>query len=128
MKHHLTSADIDLDEIAAIETPQSPPWILPKPKFISDLRKYKKSDTNHLLIQQNFAEIKAKYYNHKTIYTDGSKDEDKVAAAAVFGQRAATLRLPSTSSIFTSGARAIIHVLQFIGTSNNRQVRNLKSH
>ena len=55
------------------------------------LRKYKKSDTSHLLIQQNFAEIKAKYPYHKTIYTD--------AAAAVLGQRAETLRLFSTSSI-----------------------------
>jgi hypothetical protein len=48
---------------------------------------YKKSETNPLLIQQHFAEIRSATSEYSAIYTDGSKDGDRVASAAVFGQQ-----------------------------------------
>lgn len=62
----------NLDEIAAIEIPHNPPWLNPKTVFIYDLRKHRKSDTNQLITQQHFAEIKYCYPDHSAIYTDGS--------------------------------------------------------
>ena len=53
-----------------------------------------------------------------TVYTDGSKDGDRVASAALFGDRVSTLRLPPSSSIFTAEAKAIILALKFIAASN----------
>ena len=44
-----------------------------------------KADTNPLIIQQHYAEIKSEYSDYSTMYTDGSKDGDKVASAALFG-------------------------------------------
>ena len=100
IKPHISAANIHLEEISHTCIPKSPPWLVPKPKFIFDLRKHKKSETCSLKIQQDFAEIKSKYEHYETIYTDGSKDGDRVAAAAVFGKRVSTLRLPSVSSLF----------------------------
>jgi hypothetical protein len=44
------------------------------------------SETNPLLIQQHFAEVRSVTSEYSAIYTDGSKDGDRVASAAVFGQ------------------------------------------
>jgi hypothetical protein len=52
-----------------------------------ELTQYKKPETNPLLIQQHFAEIRSVTSEYSTIYTDGSKDGDRVASAAVFGQQ-----------------------------------------
>ena len=118
IKPHLNNSGINLDEIAAIEIPHNPPWLNPKPVFIFDLRNHKKSDTNPLIIQQHFAEIKSHYPDHSAIYTDGSKDGDKVASAAVFGERVETRRLPSASSVFSAEAQAILLALKIIASSD----------
>jgi hypothetical protein len=47
-----------------------------------ELAQYKKSETNPLLIQQHFAEIRSVTSEYSTIYTDGSKDGDRVASTA----------------------------------------------
>ena len=70
-----------------------------------------KSETNPLLIQQHFAEIRSVTSEYSTIYTDGSKDGNRVASAAVFGQQVYSVRLPSASSIFSAEANAILRCL-----------------
>ena len=111
LKPHLAS--FDLKSVAQVKICKCPPWELPKPKMIFDLREHNQYKTNPLLIQQHYAEIKADYLDFSTVYTDGSKDGDRVATAAVFRDRAATLRLPSDASIFTAEAEAIILALKF---------------
>jgi hypothetical protein len=51
-----------------------------------NLQNTKQSETSPLLIQQHFAEIRSITFEYTAIYTDGSKDGDMVASAAVFGQ------------------------------------------
>ena len=70
-----------------------------------------------MIIQQHFAEIKSCFVDHSSIYTDGSKDGDKVASAAVFGERVETRRLPSASSIFSAEAQAILLALKIVASS-----------
>ena len=72
-----------MDDIAPIVIPENPPWLNPKPIFNSELAQYKQSETNPLLIQQHFAEIRSVTSEYFAIYTDGSKDGDRVV---VFGQ------------------------------------------
>ena len=67
-----------------MKIPHNPTWLHPKPVFIFDLRNHKKSYTNPSIIQKHFTELKSHYPDHSAIYTDGSKDGDKVASAAVF--------------------------------------------
>ena len=52
-------------------------------------------------------EIKEKYNNYKHIYTDGSKMDEKVIAAAVTDSEIFVNHLADHSSIFTAEARAI---------------------
>jgi hypothetical protein len=50
---------------------------------------------------------------YSTIYTDGSKDGDRVTSAAVFGQQVYSARLPSASA----EANAIPLALKFVASS-----------
>jgi len=102
LKSHFSNSNINLDDIAAIVIPENPPWLNPNPIFNFELTKYKKSLTNPLLIQQHFAEIRSIKSEYSAIYTDGSKDGDRVLSAAVFGQQVYSLRLLSASSIFSA--------------------------
>ena len=66
-------------------------------------------------------QIKEKYNNYKYIYTDGSKVEEKVAAAAVTDSEIFVNRLADHSSIFTAEAKAISLALDHIKKTNNRR-------
>jgi hypothetical protein len=48
LKPHLAS--FDLKSVAQVQTCKCPPWELPKPKMIFDLREHNKNKTNPLLI------------------------------------------------------------------------------
>ena len=52
--------------------------------------------------QSLFAELKSYYSDHRAIYTDGSKTENRVAAAATSDGLSAQVRLPGNASIFTA--------------------------
>lgn len=121
IKPHLEAIHLETNAVTPVVTSKCPPWELPHPSFIFDLREYKKSDTNPLFLQQKFSEIKANYPDFSTVYTDGSKDGDSVACAAVHGDRTVTERLPSSASIFTAEARAILLALKLITQSNLSQ-------
>jgi hypothetical protein len=56
---------------------------------------------------------------HNEIYTDGSKDQNKVAFAAVSGNDILSARLPNNSSIFTAEAKALQLAVDFIKYSDD---------
>jgi hypothetical protein len=84
---------------------------------------YTKYEVNPLLTQQHFDEIRSVTSEYSAIYADGSKDDDRVASTAVFGQQVNYLRLPSASSIFSADANAIILALRFIASSDESKFR-----
>jgi hypothetical protein len=49
------------------------------------------------------------------------KDGDRVASAVVFGQQVFSARLPSTSSIFSAEANAILLALKFVASSDKNK-------
>ena len=51
--------------------------------------------------------MKSCYPDHRAIYTDGSKTENRVAAAATFNNLSAQVRLPGNTSIFTAELQAL---------------------
>ena len=53
------------------------------------------------------------------IYTDGSKDGNKVAAAAVVNNDIFSVRLPDEATIFTAEAKAIELAFEYIRISKN---------
>jgi kelch-like protein 2/3 len=84
-----------------------PPWKLAKPEIDLSLRSLKKGSTDALIFQGKFWELGDKYPQHLAIYTDGSKDNDKVGAAATCCGAHKQIRLPKSSSIYTAELYAL---------------------
>ena len=77
------------------------------PKIILDLHKNKKFEVDTSFFKSDFLEIRSKYKHHISIYTDGSKQDEKVSCAVIFPNFLDSIRLPDNSSIFTAEAKAI---------------------
>ena len=83
------------------------PWTQNPPKVILDLHKNKKSEVDSHIFKTEFLEIKSTYKHYISIYTDGSKQNEKVACAIISPNFTDSIRLPDNSSIFTAEAKAI---------------------
>ena len=103
---------IHLDDIAPNVIPENPPWLSPKPIFNVELTQCKKSETFLLLIQQHFAVIRSVTSEYSAIHTAVSKDGDNGDRVQVY-----SVRLPSTSSIFSAEANAMFLVFKFVASS-----------
>ena len=107
----------DVTRVIPCTVPSSPPWKLCQPVVNLSLTKDKKDCTDALLFRTKFLELKDGYKDHHAIYTDGSKDGNKVAAAAVSADCQAQVRLPDQASIFTAELKAILLALSLIAQS-----------
>ena len=105
------------------------------PKIILDLHKNKKTEVESHIFKNEFLESKSNYKHYLSIYTDGSKQDEKVACSVISPNFTDSIRLPDNSSIFTAEAKAIDIALyhirdqpekQFIIYSDSLSV--LKSH
>ena len=86
--------------------PDDPPWTIQKPHTDLYLTHQKKHLGDDCLFQSLFAQLKS-YPDHRAIYTDGSKAENRVAAAATSNDLSAQVRLPDNASIFTAELQAL---------------------
>ena len=89
----LTSANINKENIETHSVSEIPSWCIRKP--IIDL-------------SQSY------YSDHEHIYTDGSKDEEKVGCAAAKYDDCKKMRIPDGSSVFTAEAKCIDLALDFV--------------
>ena len=71
-----------------------------------ELNKKKNLKKNPLLFKQKFTEINQCKHTAIEINTVGSKDKNKVAAAAVINHDVFSVRLPNEATIFTAEAKA----------------------
>ena len=91
-----------------------PSWCIRKPNILFDLHTNKKSVSNSHIMKQNFQILQSRYRSYQHIYTDGSKDGEKVGCAFISGNHSSSLRIPDGSSVFTAEAKAIDLALDFI--------------
>ena len=112
----LTSANINKEQIETHSVPEIPSWCIRKPTIDLSLHSEKKSESNPHLLKQNFHDLQSYYSDHKHIYTDGSKDEEKVGCAAAKYDDCKKMRIPDGSSVFTAEAKAIDLALDFVNT------------
>ena len=77
------------------------------PKIILDLHKKKKSEVESHIFKNDVLEIKSNYKHQLSVYTNGSKQEEKVAYAVISPNFTDNIRLSDNSSIFTAEAKAI---------------------
>ena len=99
--------------------PEVPPWTLHQPRVNLDLSNLCKKDTSSLVFIQKYNEIKDKHSYCTPIYTDGSKDNDRVGCAAIINNISIKQRLPSNASIFTAEIKAIDLALDAIAESDD---------
>ena len=76
-------SQIDLDVLDDTTVSDTPPRSQSEPQICLSLTKYKKDTTNPEGYRQTFSEITSRHQNYVQIFTDGSKVDKKVAAAAV---------------------------------------------
>ena len=118
---HIEAAHLDLQQVAKIELIDIPPWKLHKPIVCLDLAQNQKSVTDPATYRSDFLELREKFPSHVPFYTDGSKDTNKVAAAAVCRQHTFSTRLPSHASVYTAEIKAILLALDVIEKSNKKK-------
>jgi kelch-like protein 2/3 len=99
-----------------------PPWKLAHPVINFQLTQFKKEFTSCLVFKQAYGEQNEKYKGFFKIFTDGSKKDDKAAAAVVCQtkyDKPVKLRIPDFSSIYTAELKALQLALQEIPNLNN---------
>ena len=74
---------IDLDVVDDTTVTDTPPWSQSEPQIRLSLTKYKNNSTNPEVYKETFLEVTSRHPKYMQIYTDGSKVDEKVAAAAV---------------------------------------------
>ena len=94
-----------------------PPWTQPRVNL--DLSNLCKKDTSFLVFIKKYNEIKDEHSYCTPIYTDGSKDNDRVGCAAILNSISIKQRLPSNASIFTAEIKAIGLALDAIAESDH---------
>ena len=117
----LEQANISLKNVQPFSLPSKEPWALNPPKVILDLHKNKKSEVDSHIFKTEFLEIKSAYKHFMSIYTDGSKQDEKVACAVISPNFTDSIRLPDNSSIFTAEAKAIDIALYHIRDQPEKQ-------
>ena len=106
--------DFSLEDVATYKIPDFPLWAADSPTFFYDLAANKKATTDHLVFKNQFLEIKERYCLYEQIYTDGSKDGKKMAAAAVLDGELYQFRLPDNASSFSAELKALDLALSHI--------------
>ena len=106
--------DVDLEDVANHKISEVPLWTCKSPTYNYFLASYKKATTDPMIFKNKFLEVKEQYYTHEEIFTDGSKDGEKVASAAILDGELNQFRLPNNSSIFSAELKAIDFALNHI--------------
>ena len=116
----LEEANINIKTVQPFSFPSKEPWTLNPPKIIFDLHKNKKQKSSHIF-KNEFLEIKSNYKHYLSIYTDGSKQDEKVACSVISLNFTDSIRLPDNSSIFTAEAKAVDIALYHIRDQSEKQ-------
>ena len=121
MEPILKESIIPLNNIHKSILPQIPPWIIKNPKVNLQLNKLHKTKTHPFTYQEKHQNILQQHPDYLCSYTDGSKDNNKTACAAVLNKMIKIKAHPMESSIFTAEASAIDLVLDIISKEKHKK-------
>jgi ribonuclease HI len=94
-----------------------PPWQVLRSTVLFDLQTdSSKAFSSSTVTLAKFREICDKYQDYQFVYTDGSKQNYRVAAAAVISQHVLMQRLPDQFSIYSAELKGILIALDHIKT------------
>jgi hypothetical protein len=107
-----------LDIVKPSTFSEIPPWKLIKLKVDISLSECKMSKTNSIAFKEKLSEIKQSKLSEISIYTNCSKDQNRVA---VIKNDIFSARLPNESTINTTEAKAIQLAFEYMKTSNDKR-------
>ncbi|KAG1679877.1 RNA-directed DNA polymerase from mobile element jockey [Nymphon striatum] len=107
---------LPLGNIARCVLPPIPPWTMHRPIINFSLTGLKKGTTFYVYLYK-FLEVSDSYHGYHHIYTDGSRQNDEVAAAAISTLTSLSSRLPDKSSIFSAESKALLLALDIVENS-----------
>ena len=110
----VTEIQIDKTQILKSTPSKTLPWLLKQPKISLNLTKYHKENTHPTIFLEELLHLKNNHPNHICIYTDRSKNGNKVSYAAIQHNTKITKRLPCSTSIYSAEAKAIDLALNII--------------
>ena len=102
----ISCVDCDLEDVANYKTSEVPVWTSKSQTYLYNLTSDKKAITDPVIFKTKFLEVKEQYYMHAESYTDGSKDGENVASAAILDGELYQFRLPNNSLIFSAELKA----------------------
>ena len=114
-------ANISIENVQPFSLPSKETWTQNPPKVILNLHKNKKLEVDSHIFKTEFLEIKSAYKHYMYIYTDGSKQDEKVTCAVISPNFTDSIRLPDNSFIFTAEAKAIDIALYHIRDQPEKQ-------
>ena len=121
IRPHIINSKLNTSYISKIHWPLKGLWTLVIPSVYLGLSVLSKVNTNPSFFLDKYRLLKSRYKNYQFIYTDGSKTDEAVAAAAVCNGNVFSNRLPKTASIFSAEAKAILLALNFIECTFHNQ-------
>ena len=121
IKEDLSKICEDTNIIASSKLPETSPWTIPQINIDLTLTENKKDPSDAPNLINKFRQLKHKYKNHKTIYTDGSKDANKVGAGVVMGDVSHKVGLHQYSTILTAELTALKTALGLIANFAHNQ-------
>ena len=122
MENVIEQTNWNLVHIAHKVLPNIATHLLKRPKVCLDLHTAAKADEPPQVAKHKFLEYINKIQDNTHIFTDGSKDQARVVAAAVCNGAVSSCRLPEWASIFTAEARALYLAATMAMDIHNPQV------
>ena len=121
---HILKAKINQEDIEANNLPDPPPWKELKSKFDFSLTKFPKEQTNPLIYKQEYLNLTEKYSDSIHLFTDGSKEDERVSAAVHCPRHpgfSASARLKDNTSVCGAELHAILLALNAIKNIPQRE-------
>ena len=112
---HIEEANIEPNSIDSQYERTPPPWEHSNIMFDTSLSCFKKEQTSETVLRKEFQQLRERYNSYFEAYTDGSKSEHKVAAAAFFTKdpdNPKTTRLRDGSSVFNAELEGMLLALK----------------
>ena len=121
MENHLQSVQIDTLQVSLLDPAKFALWACKPLSIILDLAEYPKATTTPAVYKSRYLEFKATYSDFETIYTDGSKLEEKASAAAYTSEETYRCRLPDGSTVFSAELKALLLAFEHVSCSVNEK-------
>jgi len=107
-------------DVITSSTPITPPWLLTRSAVNLTLHCSDKSNTPHEIFKHRFCELCHEFKYYYCIFTDGSKESNRVAAAVVHRDNTKCVRLPNTARIFRAELYALLLAINVVRRSKEK--------